>query len=130
VTETVARLVGEVVDVAPALCRREWIGDWGDLDLLGADKADREVEPFLIGLGELRPGGFAGDSEFVFERERGTRCFDSTEEVGDLARGGIGGFSDAFVALLCVAEREWSICGGVADLVLNIVGRGSLISLN
>jgi hypothetical protein len=90
-----ARLVGEVADVvlAPTLCLGEWIRDWTDLDLLGADGADRGVGAFLTGVvgafSKPRPGGLAGDREFVFELESGARCLGLTEEVGDLARGGI-----------------------------------------
>jgi hypothetical protein len=61
VMETTSRLVpvdakvtGEVVGKAPAVCDGGWIGGGTDLDLLGVD---RGMEGFLT---ELRPGGFVG----------------------------------------------------------------------
>jgi hypothetical protein len=46
--------------------------------------------------------------------------------------GTAGALPDRLVALLCVGGREceWSDFVEVADLVLNIEGRGNLISLN
>jgi hypothetical protein len=61
VTETPSRLVpvdarvtGEVVGEAPAVCDGGWIGGGTDLDLPGVDSG---MEGFLT---ELRPGGFVG----------------------------------------------------------------------
>jgi hypothetical protein len=44
VTEVLAGLVEEVADVAIPLCGSGLTGDWIDMDLLGVDAADTEVE--------------------------------------------------------------------------------------
>jgi len=84
VAEMLARLVGEVADAAIVLCGSEWIGDWTDLDFLGADEADSGVEACLEGVGalsNLRPGGFAGDHTLILEPKNARRCF-KEKQVG------------------------------------------------
>ena len=89
-----------------------------------------------VALFEPRPGGLVRDGKFVSTLERAGRCLGLAEEVGGFGLedllGTVGGFPGRLVVLHCVGgtEWEWSDLVEVAGLVLNIGGRGNLISLN
>lgn len=130
-TKSEVGLVGEMEGLALALCRGERIGDETDCGLFWTA---RGVEAFFTegeAFSRPRPGGMVGDDEFVLALASGARRFGLTVEVGARGMGGLSetvrGLPDPLVAW---GGRELTVSGAVAGFVLNIGGRGNLISLN
>ena len=112
------------------------MGGWTDWVIFGAARGTEGLFTGGLDFFEPRPGGPVRDGKFVSTLERTGRCLRLAAEAGDFGSEDLPwtarGFPDRLVALLCVGggEWEWSDFVDVAGFVLNIGGRGNLISLN